>query len=87
MAVFNGAGQLLPQYAATIPGAAIGARVVNSGALMVHAGETVRPAVINRNWQERQGDVYNLNLTSPTQVLDPVDVNRQLAFLRKTSGR
>jgi hypothetical protein len=85
-AVFTGEGRLLPQYQMTIPGADIGARVINAGALMVHAGEVVRPANIQRGGGEG-GDIYNLNVTTPTQVLDPVDVNRQLAFLRKTSGR
>jgi protein-arginine kinase activator protein McsA len=84
-AVFTGEGGLLPQFAATVPSAAVGAKVLQSGMLMVHAGETVRPATINRDW--RGGDSYELNVTTPTQVLDPVDVNRQLAFLRKTSGR
>jgi len=86
-AIFTGTGKLLPQYATTVPTAQIGARVLNTGMLMVHAGETVRPAGINRDWRDGKGDVYNLNVTSPTQVLDPVNVNRQLAFLRKTSGR
>jgi hypothetical protein len=87
-AVFNGAGGLLPQYAMTIPTAAVGARVVNSGALMVHSGETVRPAMVSRDWGgDRGGDVYNLEITTPTEVLNPTDVGRQLAFYRKTSGR
>jgi ribosomal protein L13E len=88
VAVFNGAGGLLPQYQTLVPSADIGARVINSGALMVHSGETVRPATVARDWNRGgAGDVFNLNVTTPTQVLDPVDVNRQLAFLRKTSGR
>jgi ribosomal protein L13E len=85
-AVFTGEGRLLPQYQMTIPGADIGARVINAGALMVHAGEVVRPATIQRGG-DQGGDIYHLNVTTPTEVLDPVDVNRQLAFLRKTSGR
>jgi hypothetical protein len=85
-AVFTGEGRLLPQYQMTIPGADVGARVINAGALMVHAGEVVRPANIQRGG-DQGGDIYHLNVTTPTQVLDPVDVNRQLAFLRKTSGR
>jgi hypothetical protein len=87
VALFNGAGALLPQYAMTIPGAAIGARVLNSGALMVHAGETVRPAVMNRKLAENAGDTYVVNVTSPTQVLDPTDVNRELAFRVKHGRR
>ena len=86
-AVFTGAGGLLPSYQMLVPGAEVGARVLTSGALMVHAGETVRPATVNRDWHEAGGDTFNLNVTSPTQVLDPTDVNRQLAFLRKTTGR
>jgi murein DD-endopeptidase MepM/ murein hydrolase activator NlpD len=85
-AVFTGEGRLLPQYQMTIPGADIGARVINAGALMVHAGEVIRPATIQRGG-DQGGDIYHLNVTTPTEVLDPVDVNRQLAFLRKTSGR
>lgn len=72
----------------TIPSAAVGARVATSGALMVHAGETVRPASVNRDWGgDRGGDVYNLQIDTPTEVLNPTDVGRQLAFYRKTSGR
>jgi hypothetical protein len=87
-AVFNGAGALLPHYAMTIPGADVGARIVTSGALMVHAGESVRPAIVNRDWGgDRGGDTYNLEITTPTEVLNPTDVGRQLAFVRNTSGR
>jgi predicted nucleic acid-binding Zn-ribbon protein len=86
-AVFTGNGQLLPQFAMTIPGADVGARVLQSGALMVHAGESVRPATVSRDWRESGGDEYNLYVTTPTEVLDPTDVGRQLAFHRKTGGR
>jgi hypothetical protein len=87
-AVFSGAGALLPRYAMTIPGADVGARIVTSGALMVHAGESVRPAIVNRDWGgDRGGDTYNLEITTPTEVLNPTDVGRQLAFVRNTSGR
>jgi hypothetical protein len=37
-------------------------------------------------WQENAGDVYHLNVTTPTQVLDPTDVGRQLAFRRSVSA-
>lgn len=86
-AIFTGAGGLLPQYQMTVPGADVGARVVASGALMVHAGESVRPASVARDWHSQSaGDTYNVNVTSPTEVLDPTDVGRRLAFYRKTSG-
>lgn len=84
-AIFTGAGQLLPQYSMMIPSADVGAKVLKSGAIMVHAGETVRPATVQSGGYG--GDNYTLNVTTPTQVLDPTDVNRQLAFLRKTGGR
>ena len=88
IAIFNGAGGLLPQYQMTIPGADVGARVLASGALMVHAGENVRPAVVARDWQGRDGgDTYNVNVTTPTEVLNPTDVGRQLAHYRKVAGR
>jgi hypothetical protein len=86
-AIFTGEGQLLPRFAMTIPSAEVGARIVTSGTLMVHAGETVRPAAVGRDWRGGNGDTYNLNVTSPTEVVDPVDFNRQLSFLRRTSGR
>jgi hypothetical protein len=86
-AIFTGEGQLLPRFAMTIPSAEVGARIVTSGTLMVHAGETVRPAAVGRDWRGGNGDTYNLNVTSPTEVADPVDFNRQLSFLRRTSGR
>jgi hypothetical protein len=88
-AIFTGAGQLLPQYQMYVPGAQIGARVTASGALMVHAGEAVRPAMVARDWHggSSGGDTYHLEVTTPTEVLNPTDVGRQLAFYRKTRGR
>jgi hypothetical protein len=70
----------------TIPTADVGARVLSSGVLLAHAGEAVRPAEISRG-VSGGGDTYQLNVTTPTQVLNPSDVNRQLGFLRRTSGR
>lgn len=87
-AVFTGAGGLLPQYQTTIPTAAIGAHVLQSGMMIVHAGEDVRPASITREWHGGDGgDTYNLEVTTPTEVLNPTDVGRQLAFYRRTQGR
>jgi hypothetical protein len=87
-AVFTGAGGLLPQYQAVVPSAATGAKVLASGMLMVHSGETVRPASISRDYGSTAGgDTYHLNVTTPTEVLNPTDVGRQLAFYRKNQGR
>jgi hypothetical protein len=85
-AVFTGAGGLLPQYATTIPTAAIGAHVMRSGMMLVHAGEDVRPARVTRDWRGGDGDTYHLNVTTPTEVLNPTDVGRQLAFYRRSQG-
>jgi hypothetical protein len=86
-AVFTGAGGLLPQYQMAVPTAAAGARVTASGMLVAHAGETIRPASISRNYDNSGGDAYTLNVTTPTEVLNPTDVARQLAFYRKSQGR
>jgi hypothetical protein len=87
-AVFTGAGGLLPQYQMAVPTAAVGAKVLSSGMLVVHAGERVYPASVSRDYGSVPGgDTYHLNLTTPTQVLDPTDVGRQLAFYRKQGRR
>jgi hypothetical protein len=87
-AVFTGAGGLLPQYQAAIPTAAVGAHVTRSGMMIVHAGENVRPAGVTRDWQgDVGGDTYQLNVTTPTEVLNPTDVARQIAFYRRNQGR
>jgi hypothetical protein len=86
-AVFTGAGGLLPQYQMAIPTAATGARVLASGMLVAHAGETIRPASVSRDYRRDSGDTYQLNVTTPTEVLNPTDVARQLAFYRKSQGR
>lgn len=86
-AVFTGAGGLLPQYQSAIPTAAVGARIQTSGMLVAHAGETIRPASVSRDWGSGGGDSYELNVTTPTEVLNPTDVARQLAFYRKSQGR
>jgi hypothetical protein len=86
-AVFTGAGGLLPQYQTTVPTAAVGAHVLRSGMMLVHAGEDVRPAEISRDWGGADGDTYHLNVTTPTEVLNPTDVGRQLAFYRKSQSR
>jgi hypothetical protein len=86
-AVFTGAGGLLPQYQMTVPSADVGARVLASGVMLVHAGETVGPASVSHAYGNNGGDVYNLNVTTPTQVIDPTDVARQIAFYRKSQGK
>jgi hypothetical protein len=86
-AVFTGAGGLLPQYQTTIPTAAIGAQVLRSGMMLVHAGESVRPARVSHVYGDSGGDSYTLNVTTPTEVLNPTDVARQIAFYRKSQGR
>jgi len=86
-AIFTGAGGLLPQYSTAIPTAAIGAKVLASGMMVVHAGENVKPAVVSRDYDNAGGDVYNLQLTTPVEVLNPTDIGRQIAFYRKTQRR
>jgi hypothetical protein len=60
---------------------------LRSGMMLVHAGEDVRPAEISRDWGGADGDTYHLNVTTPTEVLNPTDVGRQLAFYRKSQSR
>jgi hypothetical protein len=86
-AVFTGAGGLLPNITTTVPTATVGARVLASGVMIVHAGEEVRPAAVSRDYRSQGGDIYNMNVTTPTEVLNPTDVGRQLAFYRKTQRR
>lgn len=84
IAVFTGAGGLLPQFASTVPSAAVGARIQSSGMLMAHAGERIVPAGVSRNWQG--GDYieeFNVNVTHPVERFDYDDLERQVAFERK----
>jgi hypothetical protein len=74
-AIFNGTGGLLPQYQSMIP--SMNGMAPNAGAFSL--------SVPNRSGG---GDeYYHLDVTTPTQVLDPQDVGRQLGFFRKVSGK
>jgi len=42
---------------------------------------------VSRDWGGSDGgDNYYLSVTTPTEVLNPTDVGRQLAFYRKAQG-
>lgn len=84
-AIFDGANGVLPQYASLIPHAATGGWVVNSGAAYVHSGEEIVPVGSRSSMSD--GDTYHLNVTTPTEVLDPQSVSQQLAFYKRTRGR
>jgi hypothetical protein len=71
-AIFSGAGGLLPQYASSVPN-------MSSPASSFSPSSPVTPFT-----RSAGGEQYHLNVTSPTEVLDPNDVGRQLAFARNT---
>jgi hypothetical protein len=85
VAIFNGAGGLLPAYQGLVPTAGASALAATSNMMM--ASTTPGGASNSSYASSRGGDTFITNVTSPTEVLDPVWHNRQLAFLRKTSGR
>jgi hypothetical protein len=83
-AIFNGEGGLLPQFASVTPRLDTGGLITRNGLYYGHAGEAViRSARVERG--DLGGDYVDidLNVTTPTEVLDPVDTGRQLAHAYK----
>jgi hypothetical protein len=85
IAVFNGAGGLMPAYQGLVPTAGASTLAMAGSAMM--SGTSPAGSVGTSYSSSTGGDTFITNVTSPTEVLDPVWHNRQLAFLRKTSGR
>jgi hypothetical protein len=85
IAVFNGAGGLMPAYQGLVPTAGASTLAMAGSAMM--SGTSSSGSVGASYSSSTGGDTFITNVTSPTEVLDPVWHNRQLAFLRKTSGR
>lgn len=81
-AVFDGAGGLLPNYASLVPSMAVGGMIKNDGMIYAHAGETIVPASVASPYSST-GDV-NVNLTSPTEVADPLYLGKRIAFELKS---
>jgi hypothetical protein len=77
-AIFTGSGGLLPQY--RVPMMASGGTILTDGMIYAHAGE-ILPARVTRDLTQRDGDTI-VNVTSPTEVLDPGYVGTVLAFRR-----
>jgi len=72
-AIFTGSGGLLPQYQNLFPSAQAGAMVARSGALMVHAGETVVPAQISKLDHTSVGgdtNVYDIDIHEAGRPID-----------------
>lgn len=79
-AIFDGSGGLLPQY--NIPQMATGGYITKGGLFQLHPGEKVTPAnMVNQS----NSDTTILNVTSPTEVLDPGYIAEVLSFKRATS--
>jgi hypothetical protein len=78
-AVFNGAGGLLPQYQTALSSAGSGSSFGAGGTsgIMPRVGVSMQSGTVG-------GDEYHMHLTTPTEVLDPSDVARQIAFARNT---
>jgi hypothetical protein len=80
-AIFTGTGRLLPQYAATVPSAAVGGYVQNSGMLYGHRGETIVPAKITSPYSVGPTtNTTHVHVTNPTEVADPVHLGNAIAF-------
>ena len=81
LAIFNGAGGLLPQFAGSVPHFANGGVMPWTGLAHLERGEVIsNPAkgqVVGGN------TTYAVSVTTPTEVLDPTDVARQLDFYIK----
>jgi hypothetical protein len=91
-AIFNGAGQLMPQYAMAVPRADNGAYVLDEGILRVHPGEVVVPAKVARahDSDDYAGRVEyhdHWNISTPKEIVDYDDLSRQASFIRRTRGR
>jgi hypothetical protein len=81
-AIFNGSGGLLPQY--NIPQMATGGHIMKGGLFELHAGEKVTPASMA---QAPTVGNMEVNITSPTEVLDEGLVGTKIAWHLAGSGR
>jgi hypothetical protein len=80
-AIFNGLGQLLPQYAMTVPSLDVGGTLMSSGLLMGHAGEQLIPASVSRgNFAATNNQTNHFNIDHPVEVADPVLFGNQVAW-------
>lgn len=76
-AIFNGSGGLLPQFASAVPAMDTGGMVTKDGLFKLHAGEFVEKADKSN---VSTGDHIEVNVTSPTEVLDPQHVADVISF-------
>jgi hypothetical protein len=84
-AIFDGLGNLLPQYAMVVPSAAMGASISQGGLIKVHSGEQIVPAEVARLGATAGAMGKNefnteVNITSPTEVADPVYIGNAIGW-------
>jgi hypothetical protein len=83
-AFFTGMGGLLPSIS-SIPHMDTGGLVTSAGLAMLHPAEVVKPF---SNSMESGGDTHlHMNITSPTEVFDPVHASHVMAWNFKTNAR
>lgn len=85
IAVFNGMGGLLPQYATTVPSMDAGGEILRSGALVGHIGESIVPAQIRRTSSNDNNIDLDLHFTQPMEVADPLAIAKRTAWELKTA--
>jgi hypothetical protein len=82
-AIFDGIGNLLPQYAMSVPSAAMGANIAQGGLINVHSGEEIWPAKTNKLATSGAGTTEiktAVNITNPTEVADPVYLGNAIGW-------
>lgn len=80
-AIFNGSGGLLPAY--NIPHMDTGGRILTDGLIYGHSGEEIVKAAQVARGEGGGGDTI-LQVTNPTEILDPGYVAEVLHFKRST---
>jgi hypothetical protein len=81
--ILTGSGGLLPQYG--IPQMHTGGLVTKGGMFELQAGEKVRTS--QQNDYGTKIEELNVNVTSPTEVLDGDHIGRRLGFVLNQKGR
>jgi hypothetical protein len=81
--ILTGSGGLLPQYG--IPQMHTGGLVTKGGMFELQAGESVKTS--QQNDYGTKIEELNVNVTSPTEVLDGEHIGRRLGFVLNQKGR
>jgi hypothetical protein len=81
-AVLNGQGQILPEFAASIPQLSTGGYIQKDGIAYLHAAEVVVPA--GKATSNGGPLVDKIEFTQPLEVADPIAISNQIGFKLST---